>query len=88
MVRVAERVEPALLAVIVALTISFTPAAVSWKVTVVCPPGTVTVAGKMTELLELERFTTFPLGPAGPVRVTVAVDEPPLCTELGLSVSV
>jgi len=44
------------------------------KVTLVAPAGTVTDAGNVAaELDELDRVTTLPLGPAGPLSVTVPV---------------
>ena len=59
---------------------------VTINVAVVCPAAMVTVAGSVAELLEHESFTTFPEGPAAPLIVTVAVEELPPWTELGLSV--
>ena len=70
----------------VATVWELTPKVETWKVAVVCPLGTVTVAGSVTELLEHERFTTSPEGPAALVKVTIAVEERPSRTELGLSV--
>ena len=51
------------------------------------PAGTVTLDGPlaMAELL-LESATTAPPEPAGPLKVTVPVDVPPLVTLVGLSV--
>jgi hypothetical protein len=60
--------------VIVEVVVVTTAVAVTVKFAEVLPAVTVTVAGTVTlELLELERVTTSPPGPAGPVRVTVPV---------------
>ena len=59
------------------------------KVAVVAPAGTVTVEGTLaTEVLLLERATCAPPAGAGPLRVTVPVEDctPPI-TLLGLSAS-
>ena len=85
-VRFADCADPALVAVTFAMTGVFTPKVETWKVAAVCPPGTVTVAGSVNELLEQERLTTFPPGPAKPLRITVPVEERPPWTEFGLNV--
>jgi hypothetical protein len=55
------------------------------NVALLAPAATVTLAGTVAEALLLERFTTaLPLG-AGPLRVTVPVEEEPPVTLLGLS---
>ena len=58
---------------------------VTVKVAVVLPAGTVTLASTVaTDVLLLVRVTTAPPDGAGPVKVTVPVDEVPPITELGL----
>ena len=47
------------------------------NVAVVAPAATVTVAGTVAFALLEESVTTSPLGPAGPVRVTVPVTAVP-----------
>ena len=58
------------------------------KVAVVAPAATVTLAGDCAAaVLLLVRVTTAPLDGAGPVKVTVPVDEVPPSTEVGLSLT-
>ena len=58
---------------------------VTVKVAVVLPAGTVTLASTVaTDVLLLVRVTTAPPDGAGPVKVTVPVDEVPPFTEAGL----
>ena len=58
------------------------------KVAVVAPGATVTFAGNCAAaVLLLVRVTTAPLDGAGPVKVTVPVEEVPPITEVGLSVT-
>ncbi len=58
------------------------------KVAVVAPAATVTFAGDCAAaVLLLVRVTTAPLDGAGPVNVTVPVEEVPPITEAGLSVT-
>jgi hypothetical protein len=60
---------------------------VTVNVAVVALAGTVTVAGTCAALvLLLERVTTAPLAGAGPVSLTVPVDEAAPITDVGLSV--
>jgi hypothetical protein len=49
----------------------------------VAPAGTVTVAGTVTLGLEDTNETTAPSGPAGPLRVTLPVDDAPPTTTFG-----
>jgi hypothetical protein len=57
------------------------------NVALVAPAATVTLAGTVAAEAPLERLTTAPLLGAGPLRVTVPVEEEPLVTLLGLSVT-
>ena len=54
------------------------------KVALVAPPATVTLAGTVADAALLERYTVAPLG-AGPLRVTVPVEEDPPVTLVGLT---
>jgi hypothetical protein len=56
------------------------------NVALVAPAATVTLAGTVAADALLERDTTAPLLGAGPLRVTVPVEEEPPVTLLGLSV--
>jgi len=58
-------------------------AVVAVKFAEVAPAGTVTVAGTVTLGLEDTNVTTAPSGPAGPVRVTLPVDDAPPTTTFG-----
>jgi hypothetical protein len=53
------------------------------NVAVVAPATTVTEAGTDTTVADVLRETTVPPVGAGPLKVTVPVDEPPPATELG-----
>jgi hypothetical protein len=53
------------------------------NVAVVAPEATVTVDGKVALLLLDDRVTAVPPGPAGPLRVIVAVEELPPTTSVG-----
>ena len=55
------------------------------NVALVAPAATVTLAGTVATDALLERFTTAPPLGAGPLRVTVPVEEEPPVTLLGLS---
>ena len=58
------------------------------KVAVVAPPATVTLAGTCAAaVLLLVKVTRAPLDGAGPVNLTVPVDEVPPMTEVGVSVT-
>ena len=66
-----------------------TVAVVTVNVTIEALAVTVTVAGTdAAELLLLDSVTIAPPVGAGPLRVTVATEEPPLITLVGLSASV
>jgi hypothetical protein len=54
------------------------------KVALLAPAATVTLAGTVAEDALLERYTVAPLA-AGPLRVTVPVDEDPPVTLVGLT---
>ena len=65
------------------VSVAFTPRVVIWKLTVVAPPGTVTLVGTFASALLLMRFTVIPwLGAAG-LMVTVPVTEEPPAVEVG-----
>jgi hypothetical protein len=55
------------------------------NVALVAPAATVTLAGTVAAAAPLERLTTAPLLGAGPLSVTVPVEEEPPVTLLGLS---
>ena len=58
------------------------------KIDVVAPAATVTLAGtRAAAVLLLVRVTTAPPAGAGPVKVTVPVDDVPPITEVGLRVT-
>ena len=61
---------------------------VTVNVTEEAPEGTVTLAGTVALGLFDERLTIVPEDAAGPVRVTVPVDEVPPTTKVGVTVTV
>ena len=81
-VSVAVWLVPLSVPVIVAWVTDDTDVVVTVKVAVVCPAGTETLAGTVA-LLVLDESATTVLEPAGPLRVTVPVDEPPPETLVG-----
>ena len=88
MVSVAVLVTPPAVAVMVAVVTTETVVVLIVKVAEVAPAAIVTVAGSVA-LVELdESVTDSPPGPAGPVKVSVPVEEVPPANELGASVSV
>jgi hypothetical protein len=83
-VRVADLVPP-LVAEIVTVFVVVWVFVVTVKLAEVLPVATVTLLGTVATAVELlERVTTVPAEGAGPVRVTVPVEEVPPVTELGL----
>jgi hypothetical protein len=86
-VNVADFVSPPNAQVIVAETAVVTGLVAMARVAEVAPAEMVTVAGTVAlELLEVT-LTCEPPGPAGPFKVTVAVDDPPPITVAGETVS-
>ena len=57
------------------------------KVALLAPAGTITLEGTLTALLLLESATCAPPAGAGPLRVTVPVEDVPPITLVGLSIS-
>jgi hypothetical protein len=86
MVKVADLVT-LYLAEIVDVLVVVTTTVVTVIVAVVDPAGTVTEEGTVAYALLLDSVTTAPAEGAGPVSVTVPVDDVPPLTEDGLSVS-
>ena len=64
-----------------------TPSVVTVKLAVDCPDDTVTVVGTVADELLLAIEITVPLGPEGPLKVTVPVELLPPFTDAGASVS-
>jgi len=64
-----------------------TAVVVTLKVAVVAPPGTMTLAGTVTEVSELESVTTVPPVGAAESRVTVPVAAPPPTTLVGVTLT-
>lgn len=86
-VSVAVRATPSV-AVIVTEALEATGLVVMVKEAVVAFAGTVTLVGtRAAAVLLLERVTTAPPDGAGPLRVTVPVEEVPPITEVGLTVT-
>jgi hypothetical protein len=86
-VRLAVCVEPNV-AEMVAEALVDTGLVVTVKVAVVALPGTVTLAGTCAAaVLVLDSVTTAPAAGAGPLRVTVPVDEVPPSTEAGFKLT-
>lgn len=84
---VAVALFPFTVAVIVAVTAALTAAVVTVNVADVCPAATVTVPGTVAdELLDASATTRPPVG-AGPLNVTVPVDETPPATVVGLTIT-
>ena len=76
---------PPLVAEIVTVFVVVWVFVVTVKLAEVLPVATVTLLGTVATAVELlERVTTVPAEGAGPVRVTVPVEEVPPVTELGL----
>lgn len=73
--RVAVRVVPLYVAEIVAEVEMRTKDVLTVKLALVAPAGTVTLDGTVAAPLLLERKTCAPPAGAGPVRVTVAVED-------------
>lgn len=83
-VRLVPLYEPEILAEVETRTIDV----LTVKVTLVAPVGTVTLAGTLAALLLQESKTCAPPGGAGPLSVTVAVEDPrPPTTLVGFSVN-
>jgi hypothetical protein len=86
-VSVVVRLTPRL-PVIVTLVFAVTGLLVTVKVAVVAPAATVTVAGTVVSVVLLvDRVTVAPPVGAGPVKVTVPVDDVPPITDVGLRVT-
>jgi len=87
-VRVAVRLVLLYEAEMVTVVVTITTDVLTVNVALVAPAGTVTLAGTLaTEGLLLERETTTPPLGAGPLNVTVAVEELPPVTLDGLRLS-
>ena len=85
MERVAVPLFPLTVAVIVAVTATLTAAVVTVNVADVCPAATVTVPGTIAdELLDASAINKPPVG-AGPLSVTVPVDDVPPATVVGFN---
>lgn len=83
-VRTAVLVTPFWLAVIVEFVVEVTDVVVTVKFAVALPAATVTLAGAVAGLL-LESATIIPPAGAGPLRVTVPVEEAPPVTWAGFT---
>jgi hypothetical protein len=85
-VKMALRLTPNV-PVMVAEVDELTPEVVMIKVAVRFPAATVTLAGTLVAELPAERVTIVPPEGAGPLRVTVPVDEFPPTIDVGLTVN-
>jgi|SRR4051794_18033353 hypothetical protein len=86
-VRVAVLLTPENVAVTVTVVVDDTPDVVMVNVAVLLPEVTVTLAGVVADELLSDNVTTVPVEGAGPLSVTVPVDELPPTTEVGFSVT-
>jgi hypothetical protein len=84
MVSLAVLVVPSEVALIVASVVKFTLCVLTVKLAVECPAATMTLEGTEAEELLLDRVTGIPPVGAGPLRVTVPVDELSPVTVVGL----
>jgi hypothetical protein len=82
-VRVAVLVTLPSIPLMVAILVFVTGAVVMPKVAEVAPTGTVTDAGTVAQLMLHDNVTTVPLVDAGPLMVTVPVDDVPPTTDVG-----
>ena len=83
MVSVALTDVPLAAAVIAADVVDVTFDVLTLKVVDVIPAGIVTVLGTVAFAFEVDSWTTSPPAGAGPVRVTVAVEDAPPVTLVG-----
>jgi hypothetical protein len=84
---VARRVVPRYVPEIRVFLLLFTGLVVTTNVALQFPPGIITCVGTWAyAMLLLEVATVAPAGGAAPFKVSVAVEEPPPVTLLGLSV--
>jgi len=87
-VSVAVRVTPLRVAVTVTVVVAPTATVVTVKVALVAPAATVTLAGVVADELLSDKVTAAPPAGAGPVKVTVPVEEIPPVRLAGLMDSV
>ena len=69
----------------VAVVVAPTPLVVTVKVALLAPAATVTVAGVVADALLSDKVTAAPPAGAGPLKVTVPVEELPPVTLAGLN---